>query len=54
MANKKNVLSMTPEELAAKYSEADRHVPIQINGVTGFMSVKKVNGINYDMKNNIV
>ena len=29
--------------VAAKYSEADRHVPIQINGVTGFMTVKKVN-----------
>ena len=40
--------------VASKYTEADRHVPIQITGVTGFMSVKKVNGINYDMKNNIV
>ena len=40
--------------VAAKYSEADRHVPIQINGVTGFMTVKKVNGINYEIKNNNV
>ena len=29
--------------VATKYTEADRHVPIQINGVTGFMSVKKIN-----------
>ena len=27
--------------VASKYSEAERHVPIQINGITGFMSVKK-------------
>jgi hypothetical protein len=40
--------------VASKYSEADRHVPIQINGVTGFMTVKKVNGINYEIKNNVV
>ena len=31
--------------VATKYTEADRHVPIQINGVTGFMSVKKINNI---------
>ena len=29
--------------VASKYSEAERHVPIQINGITGFMSVKKNN-----------
>ena len=39
--------------VASKYSEADRHVPIQINGTIGNV-IKRVNGINYDMKNNIV
>ena len=39
--------------VAVKYSEADRHVPIQINGTIGNV-IKRVNGINYDMKNNIV
>ena len=39
--------------VASKYTEADRHVPIQINGTIGNV-IKKVNGINYDMKNNIV
>jgi len=28
--------------VASKYSEANRYVPIQINGITGYMSVKKV------------
>jgi hypothetical protein len=31
--------------VASKYSEAERHVPIQKNGVTGFMSVKKNNNV---------
>ena len=39
--------------VAAKYSEADRHVPIQINGTIGNV-IKRVNGINYEIKNNIV
>ena len=39
--------------VAAKYTEADRHVPIQINGTIGNV-IKKVNGINYQINNNIV
>jgi len=39
--------------VAAKYSEAERHVPIQINGTIGNV-IKRVNGINYEIKNNIV
>ena len=39
--------------VAAKYSEADRHVPIQINGTIGNV-IKRVNGINYEIKNNNV
>ena len=39
--------------VASKYSEADRHVPIQINGTIGNV-IKRVNGINYEIKNNNV
>jgi hypothetical protein len=39
--------------VASKYSEADRNVPIQINGTIGNV-IKKVNGINYQINNNIV
>jgi hypothetical protein len=39
--------------VAAKYSEAERHVPIQINGTIGNV-IKKVNGINYQINNNVV
>jgi hypothetical protein len=39
--------------VASKYSEADRHVPIQINGTIGNV-IKKVNGINYQINNNVV
>ena len=37
--------------VASKYFEADRHVPIQINGTIGNV-IKKVNGINYQINNN--
>ena len=39
--------------VASKYVEAERHVPIQINGTIGNV-IKKVNGINYQINNNIV
>jgi len=39
--------------VAAKYSEAERHVPIQINGTIGNV-IKRVNGINYQINNNVV
>jgi hypothetical protein len=39
--------------VASKYSEADRFVPIQINGTIGNVT-KKINGLNYEIKNNIV
>ena len=39
--------------VSAKYSEAYLHVPIQINGTIGNV-IKRVNGINYEIKNNIV
>ena len=39
--------------VASKYSEAERHVPIQINGTIGNV-IKKVNGINYQINNNVV
>jgi len=39
--------------VASKYSEAERHVPIQINGTIGNV-IKKVNGINYQINNNNV
>jgi cell division protein FtsB len=39
--------------VASKYSEADRFVPIQINGTIGNIT-KKINGLNYEIKNNIV
>lgn len=39
--------------VASKYTEANRHVPIQINGCAGFMTIKKVNGVDYQI-NNIV
>ena len=39
--------------VASKYTEADRHVPIQINGTIGNVT-KKINGINYQINNNIV
>ena len=39
--------------VASKYSEAERHVPIKINGTIGNV-IKKVNGINYQINNNIV
>jgi hypothetical protein len=39
--------------VASKYTEAERHVPIQINGTIGNIT-KKINGLNYEIKNNIV
>ena len=39
--------------VASKYTEADRHVPIQINGTIGNVT-KKINGINYQINNNMV
>ena len=39
--------------VASKYSEAERHVPIQINGTIGNV-IKRVNGINYPINNNMV
>ena len=39
--------------VASKYVEAERHVPIQINGTIGNV-IKKVNGINYPINNNVV
>ena len=39
--------------VAEKYTEALRHVPIQINGTIGNVT-KKINGINYQINNNMV
>ncbi len=39
--------------VASKYVEAERHVPIQINRTIGSV-LKEVNGINYQINNNIV